>query len=413
MEYKVKDNIIISDKEKLIDSLYYLTGHYIDLEQILNFALNQKATFFYLDEKMNGVSENDTHKAKFLWIDTGLKKFDKPVFMSLINMGETFEGYYTGTARTLSNNMINYNPKYASAIMSNAKKFETKYEWKSEERTVCDLTNIYPQNNNTVHEKTTDDNVKKAVTEIKTVELPLTEQVRSRLMMDNWQEDTGLERYLKVIGCRLMQLIQQQKEEYYTLNNIKSAVVNTGLLNKFGTDILLMYRYNKSIDGYEMYKIVEGKNDLLEEKFTKEQASKQLKPISFFDSNNFFSADINDFDINYTSLSHIIESRRDRFPLDLQDLSENVIAEKILTALKLGLKMQQRDRTYVKPIYSTKSKAISWLMPLHIFKEFREEPELVLIVRQGQNYWEVKTILPYDNTMKDRITDLSLYHNMW
>jgi hypothetical protein len=75
--------------------------------------------------------------------------------------------------------------------------------------------------------------------------------------------------------------------------------------------------------------------------------------------------------------------------------------------------MQKRDRNYAKPTYSSKTKTISWMMPLHINKELTEEPELVLVIRRSGDFYEVKTIIPYDDDMKDKITALSLYNGLW
>jgi hypothetical protein len=161
------------------------------------------------------------------------------------------------------------------------------------------------------------------------------------------------------------------------------------------------------------YKIMESKSDYLENGFSKEQILKDIRPINFFDEETYFTASIDDFDINHRSLQHIIEERRERFPENVRSLSSNTIATKLNNALELGLKMQKRDRNYAKPIYSTKTKSISWLMPLHINNELMEEPELVLVVRRNKEFYEVKTIIPYDDELKDRITALSLYNGMW
>jgi hypothetical protein len=53
------------------------------------------------------------------------------------------------------------------------------------------------------------------------------------------------------------------------------------------------------------------------------------------------------------------------------------------------------------------------MMPLHINKELTEEPELVLVIRKNGDFYEIKTIISYDDNMKDRITALSLYNGLW
>jgi hypothetical protein len=217
-----------------------------------------------------------------------------------------------------------------------------------------------------------------------------------------------------VIGCRLIQLIEQDNQQYYVLNNIKSAIINTGLLNQFGADIHILYRYNVTQKLYIAYKIIESKKDYIDNGFTKEQTLHEIVPINFFDEGEeVFDVTIDDFDVNHRSLLHIIEERRERFPQNVQSLSDNTIATKINNALELGLKMQKRDRNYAKPTYSSKTKTISWMMPLHINKELTEEPELVLVIRKNGDFYEIKTIIPYDDNLKDKITALSLYNGLW
>ena len=53
------------------------------------------------------------------------------------------------------------------------------------------------------------------------------------------------------------------------------------------------------------------------------------------------------------------------------------------------------------------------MIPLHINREFTEEPELVLVLRKSEQFYEIKTILPYDDETKDKLTALSLYSRLW
>lgn len=85
----------------------------------------------------------------------------------------------------------------------------------------------------------------------------------------------------------------------------------------------------------------------------------------------------------------------------------------IMNALERGIKMQRRDRSFAKASYSGKSGTISWFMPLHIDAPLSEDPELVMVVRRSGDFYEIKTILSYDDELKDRITALSLYSKLW
>ena len=72
-----------------------------------------------------------------------------------------------------------------------------------------------------------------------------------------------------------------------------------------------------------------------------------------------------------------------------------------------------RDHSYAKLTYSGKDGQVSWMLPLHIKYDFTKEPELVLVIRKVDDYYEVKTILPYDDALKDRITAMELYGKLW
>ena len=138
-----------------------------------------------------------------------------------------------------------------------------------------------------------------------------------------------------------------------------------------------------------------------------------IKPINFFDGEEVFEATIDDFDINTKSLTHIINERRSRFPESIQNIPDDNLAARVKNALELGLKLAARDKTYVKASFSGKYRGIAWMMPLHINSSFADEPELVLVVNKQGEFFEIKTILPYDDEVMDRITAMTLYSKLW
>ena len=88
-----------------------------------------------------------------------------------------------------------------------------------------------------------------------------------------------------------------------TLNKVNDAIINTGMLDPFAEDICIMYRPNMTKELYTPHKVIESKNDYLQNDFTKEQTSIQIKPISFLDGPEIFTATIHDFNINTKSLA--------------------------------------------------------------------------------------------------------------
>ena len=260
------------------------------------------------------------------------------------------------------------------------------------------------------------DNDRNIITEnSKQVEVTrVTKEIYNALLYPSWKSIHGLDRYIKIMGRRIEQLIEQEKTEYFVKNRIGSVIVNSGLMNMFGNDYFILYRFHEKYKIYVAYKVMKGKKDYIENEFTKEQASIKLKPIQFMDENcTFFEATMDEFDINQECLIHIIEERRERFPENLREEPDNKIVEQLMLSLKRGLQIQMRDHSYAKMSYSGKNGKVTWLLPLHINTDFTKEPELVMVICKMDEFYEVKTILPYDDDIKDRITALSLYSKLW
>lgn len=71
MALKITENIIIDDIDEVISRMQELIGpETFDINSMMNFIENEKATKFYFDQKMQGRSEGD-RAAVYLWLDTG------------------------------------------------------------------------------------------------------------------------------------------------------------------------------------------------------------------------------------------------------------------------------------------------------------------------------------------------------
>lgn len=238
----------------------------------------------------------------------------------------------------------------------------------------------------------------------------ITDQVQEMLMFNNWKTQYGLDRYLKVCGARLLQLIENNSKEYYLYDGGEYAVINTGLLDRFGRDILVTYKATGRGDyKFSPLEVVESKQRIIKRGFSKADANKELKPIQFFDEgkSHVFYGDMEDFDISNKALMHIIDARRERFP-DAKE-SDSYLAQKVIDAIERGVKMQQRDSSYIKATYSAKQKAVAWVFPLHIDKPLTEAPELAVIVRENDEFYGLCTIIKYDDNLRDRLTCMALY----
>ncbi len=432
MEYIINNNLIISETEILEQRFEILGISPVNLDAIKNFVNSETNTVFYFNDSLatRQVDDNDTSIA---WIDSGYQYNNDTLFISLKKVDDIFSGYYVGTAKYLFNGMCNHHPRKKGEYNKNLNHFFKKYPEKIHKRKHqhlelplieekkskdCTPTTMQQMLINCGYEVSNiSDSLKeeneKFVIEQKEL-TDVTEEIYNHLLFPSWKSINGLDRYIKIIGHRVQQLVQQKATEYYVINHLGSVIVNSGLINLFGKDYLIHYRINEKFKTYVAHQVINSKQDYLDNGFTKMQSSIELQPIQFFEKGNLlFSPTIDDFDLNQHSLMHIIEERRMRFPINLQHEPANKIASHLSEALERGLKMQRRDHSYAKATYSTKDNAISWMMPLHVNANLTEDPELVMVIRKKNEFYEIKTILPFDDDTKDRITALSLYSKLW
>ncbi len=174
----------------------------------------------------------------------------------------------------------------------------------------------------------------------------------------------------------------------------------------------MIYRYYESCKSYKLYKIVEGKVDCIENNFDIDQVSRKLLPIHFDNDDTKLSVFIEDYDINLKSLNHIIEERKERFLESIQNKDSRYIKMIVMNSLKLGLRMQSYDLEYVKNIFSNR-RFRSWVLPFYMDKSIYEEPDLVMIIRKNDMFFEIKTILLYDDYLKNKIVSMSPYCSSW
>lgn len=406
MEQQINEKFFITNDQAVIDEIYRLTGINLTIDEILDYIANNDSTIFFLDLNLAIKSDGDSD-VSIVWLDTGVKmKKNEPLMISLLKHSDYFSGFYVGTPNYLANGICWKNQSAKRKIRANVQKFYELYNKKelldeeisntnSEERQLMEEVEYSYKNDNAISEVSKD--------------------LYKILLFPHWKSINGLDRYLKIIGTRISQLVSQSKTEYYVSTKYKSVIVNSGMMDRFGNDILLLYRYYDKYKNYFVERFIQSKKDYLDAGFSKENCLVELKPINFFDEGeeNDFIPSIEEFDINHNCLLHIIQERRNRFPDSIRTKSDSYIATQVISALKRGVKMQERDKHFARASFSGRSGKISWFMPLHIDKALSEVPELVMAIRKSGEFYEMKTILPFDDEMQDRFTALSLYSKIW
>lgn len=424
MDQKVKENYIINDIENVKMYIEDLTKYEINIESMINFIETEKRTDFCFSAILQTREPKDKD-ATIVWLDSGyVTPKGEAIFISLKKSVTNEEpyyiyaGYYVGTAGYLSKGIRDHNQAYAGTIKENFERFKSKYYKKIEQRNIKHLES----NSLNIQEITTlknEEEIEDINTNIIKNDVELVDEIYDKLLYPMFNSKSGLERYIKILGKRITQLVNDNwdvhETDSYVMNEIKSVIVNSGLINKMGLDYMIQYRYHVGQKMYIAYNLVESKRDYIKYKYTREQAMKKLKPIMFVDdsSQEILNATMDDFDISQRSLLHIIKERRERFPEEIQDEDSELIARYLFSAVERGIKILRRDPSYIKPTYSGETGTISWYMPFHIKRKFTEEPELVIVIRKVDEFFEIKTILPYDDEIKDRITALALYSKIW
>lgn len=435
MEQMIDQTHIIDEMEVVEERFRGLLCCNISVSEMIEFIQTEKNTIFYFGQDLSEKEKGDSD-IQYAWIDSGYCYKEEAVFISMLNYSGEFCGHFVGTAKFLVKGLMERNAYGGRRYKQNLERFTKKYKSKVAQRQKEHLTPLVIEDKRIsvierdttmkmllnkagyeVEEDVIDkDNDRNIITEnSKQVEVTrVTKEIYNALLYPSWKSIHGLDRYIKIMGRRIEQLIEQEKTEYFVKNRIGSVIVNSGLMNMFGNDYFILYRFHEKYKIYVAYKVMKGKKDYIENEFTKEQASIKLKPIQFMDENcTFFEATMDEFDINQECLIHIIEERRERFPENLREEPDNKIVEQLMLSLKRGLQIQMRDHSYAKMSYSGKNGKVTWLLPLHINTDFTKEPELVMVICKMDEFYEVKTILPYDDDIKDRITALSLYSKLW
>lgn len=342
-------------------------------------------------------------KAKTAWIQTEyIDDRGYPICIFLVKCIGVFSGHIIASASYLASKYKMPAHINSRVCRVNLQRFINKISFRSEEE---DLGIV----GNEVAGSVSEDEG----TEVNSKD-PIFKSIQDILLINNWAEEKGFSRYILIIGQRILKYVKEGKAEYFVRNNIGSVVINTGLLNKYGQNIHVMYRYYVKTNSYYPYKAMLSKAEYLEEGFSIEDASKELKPVTFIDEGSeVFCADPCMYDMSFAAIQHCVEARRDRFPNSLQNTPDIVIAQTISRELLTGLSICRCDSSYAKPIFKAKEHEIQWVLPLHINTGIGEEPELVMAISKRNGLYGVRTVLPYDAEMKDWIRAGAPYAGLW
>ena len=419
----LNDYLLIEDMDKVISEIEYKSKQAVDKEKVLAFIQEQNNTIFYLDKNI-GIVKNK-NEAIYAWIDCGYRIPESgiPIFISLIKekKEKIFKGYFVGTAPYFRDRYKRGKKRTViNRIEINLQKFNNYYTKIISTREIPFLIGpkkivAMPTSMNTNNSGFVIRNIQKESGEIQmtikqesTVE-QIANEIFHRSIIKIWNTPEGVQQYLKVIASRIKTLIKEKKEEFYQSNHKDMVIINSGILDPFGQDYYLCYQKEDSV--FNVVGIVKDKSFYCQYAF---EQPKDLKMIQFFDEDNKeFKPNEIPVQCSYMNRVHIIEERIQRFPEKWQTKSALDLAESLHKAIDFGIKMQEKNPFFAKAYYSAKKQSISWVLPYHLDRDINEEPELVIVIARCKYAYEVKTVLKFDEHVKERMKITSLYQNVW
>lgn len=186
----------------------------------------------------------------------------------------------------------------------------------------------------------------------------------------------------------------------------KHIIFNTNLLDKFFHALYIIADVREAAD-LEVY---------LNPIRTSEESYATLRrygfedvhpepPVFFDDVNEVIFNTSSDWriDKDFTSLSHIIEQRLDRFPQQMQTKSPDQLAEKLYNAIDYALAIAQRNYKYIVPIYYPRFDSISFLMPIFLDRAYAASPDFALVLQTDKEnkMYIARTILDLEAGYQD------------
>lgn len=363
----------------------------------------------YFDFNYLELNENE-HGKEVMWVDSGFKNSDEEEIYIQFTGGNPWTGALVGTEKSI----IDYQNNYR----------KSKKEGLTKESLEKDLGVDLSKINGVNVILASDEQESQSCVKVNKNESFLNAMLSKLLVPDDWSL-SSLDNYLNLCISRINSLIVNCKDfsSYVVFNQNKSAaLINSGLLDKFGKYIMILTRIYNEIEregkplelGYTGLRFGGSKISLCEEGFKKEDLSKNIERVSFTDNgltDLVFSADLDDFDLESRSrLEHCITERRFRFPESNASDTEEMICADIIKAIELAVELNKYDRNYIKPIYNRNRDSIDFVIPYHVGNDFKKKPELGIVIAYFHGYWQIMTVLDYDDVLRD-IKLFNMYEN--
>lgn len=179
----------------------------------------------------------------------------------------------------------------------------------------------------------------------------------------------------------------------------KCLVFNTNLLDKFFHEILIVVEVHKQQDGSEL--LVSPRRVRKELELRKLGFAKDVHPEQphFFEKvEEVIYQPTWTIDKDFDKFTHIIEERRQRFPIEMQAASSDELGRKLDDAITFAVAIAQRNYKFIVPMYRPQTGKIQLLMPIYLKGTYSSKPDFALILTPDKEneYYTPETILPLD-----------------
>jgi len=217
-----------------------------------------------------------------------------------------------------------------------------------------------------------------------------------------------LNRYLNYLTSAISKKISSETlDEKYYCKTVKDGsdyiLINSRLLNKFGSWIYLSYKIRKSysreagkvIEEYLSPQIVNNYQSAYDSGYT-DISLNDVKPVQFYNDSNdlLFKGDIDSFDLDDSQhFQHMLEDRQNRLPESLREKNVMELATRFKSSIEYALKMKEMDYNYIVPSYGIERDCIQFLIPF--YDEFAPDkiPSGVIVTNKIGKKWVLNTIL--------------------
>lgn len=179
----------------------------------------------------------------------------------------------------------------------------------------------------------------------------------------------------------------------------KHLLFNTNLLDKFFHEILIVVEVRKQKDGSKL--LMNPRRVRKELELRKLGFARNVKPEQpqFFEKvEEVIFQPTWAIDKDFDKFTHIIEERRQRFPVDMQSASSDELGRKLDDAITFAVAIAQRNYKFIVPMYRPQTGKIQLLMPIYLKGTYSSKPDFALILTPDKEneYYTPETILPLD-----------------